>query len=869
MSAGPPRPGRAPAASAPAAPMVHFTIDGREISVPKGTTVWQAAQQAGIEIPIFCYHDRMPPLGACRVCLVEVEKMPKLVTSCTLEAGEDMVVRTQTDRVKQGQQAILEFLLVNHPLDCPICDKGGECPLQDNTLKFGPGQSRFIETKRTFRKSVRMGPVLVLDRERCILCWRCVRFGEIIAGDDALKGFERGYHSQIATPFMEPVNSKFIGNTMEICPVGALTSATYRFRSRPWDVRAVDSICPHCGCGCATSLSVRSDDLARTRPREHPEVNDLWLCDKGFFGYEFVGSPERLAAPLVRRDGALREASWDEALDRVAGALRSTPPQAVGVIGGARSTNEEAYLLLRLFRGIIGTNNIDFRADTAYPQPASAGFWGLGAAIADVERADVIVLAGCDLTEEYPIIWLRVKKAIDRGAALIIVSPWELEIARWARHSLTHRRGAEAAILAALAGQMTPEAAAAAGGLRPEQIRAAATSVAAAATPLILAGATALEQPDAPAVLARFWALVARPGALAGILRGRGNSGGAQALGLLPDLLPGYRPLDDAPARAALEAMWGRPISPSPGRTVRGMLGAARAGELRLLHVAGADPAADYPDARAWEDARRSLGLLVVQDLFLTRTAAAADVVLPALSYAEKTGTVGNIEGRIQRQSQARLGPGTARSDAQIFMELARHLGAPLDFASWEEIFAEIGRVVPGWAEGARLTPPRPPAVGTGGGAAGQMAGGAGLPSGPGGQTAASGTLALVTGTKLFDRGTMALRCAGVRGQAGEPFVGLHPDDAARLGVVDGAACEVRSSRGGLLLPARVWAGLHPGHAYVPRGYESAPAAALQDEAGPVMVTVRPLAGGLPSPGGDTQSGAGRPHGGNGQGPRS
>jgi NADH-quinone oxidoreductase subunit G len=820
--------------------MVHFTIDGREVVVPKGTTVWQAARQVGIEIPIFCYHDRMPPLGACRMCLVEVEKMPKLMTSCTLEAGEDMVVRSQTSRVKEGQRAMLEFLLVNHPLDCPICDKGGECPLQDNTLKFGPGQSRFIETKRTFRKAVRMGPVLVLDRERCILCWRCVRFGEIIAGDDALKGFERGYHSQIATPFMDPVESKFIGNTMEICPVGALTSATYRFRSRPWDVRSVESICPHCGCGCATRLSIRGDDLARTRPREQPDVNDLWLCDKGFFGYEFVTSPERLTVPLVRRDGALREASWDEALARVAEALCSAPPEQTGVVGGARSTNEENYLLLRLFRGIIGTNNIDFREDTAHPQPTSAVPWGLDVSIAEVERADAIVLVGCDLTEEYPIIWLRVKKAIDRGASLIIANPWDLEISRWAAHSLIHRRGTEAALLAALAGRAPVEDAAAVTGARADGLRAAAASVGRAATVLVLAGRTALEQPEAGPLLRELEALSGRPGTMLGILRGRGNSGGAQVLGVLPDMLPGYRSLADAEARAAVEDIWGCRIPTTPGKTVREMLGAARAGVLTTLYVVGADPASDYPDARAWEEARQRLGCLVAQDLFLTRTAAQADVVLPALSYAEKTGTVANIEGRIQRQNQALLGPGTARSDAQILTELARRLGSPLAFASWEEIFAEIGRLIRGWAEGARLVPPRP--WGGGAGPQASVLDRSAVKSGAGG--AAHGALALVVGSRLFDRGAMALRCPGVRSQAGEPFVGLHPDDAARFGITDGAACEVRSSRGGLRLPARLWAGLHPGHAYVPRGYESAPVAALQDEARPVMVTVQPIGGG-------------------------
>ncbi len=822
------------AATPPTVPMVHLTIDGRPVAVPKGTIVWQAARQTGIEIPIFCYHDRMPPLGACRMCLVEVEKMPKLATSCTLEAGEDMVVRTQTERVRQGQQAILEFLLVNHPLDCPICDKGGECPLQDNTLKFGPGQSRFIETKRTFRKHVRMGPVLVLDRERCILCWRCQRFGEIIAGDDALKGFERGYHSQIATPFMEPVHSKFIGNTMEICPVGALTSATYRFRARPWDNRTVESICPHCGCGCATTLNVRGEDVVRTRPREQPDVNDIWLCDKGFFGYEFVGSSERLRSPLVREDGALRETSWEEALDRVAAALRATPDDKVGVVGGTRTTNEENYLLLRLFRGIVGTTHIDFRAETAHPQPTADVPWGLDVPIAEIEQQDAIVLVGSDLTEEYPILWLRVKKAIDRGARLVIVNSWELEIGRWASHSLIHPRGAEAVLLRALAGKAAPETTAPSGGASSETLRDAGAALTKASHCLVLVGRAALERPDAADVMAAIDDLRAvLGGAALGILRGRGNSGGAQALGVLPDMLPGYRPVADREMRTALEAVWGRPIPSTPGRTVRGMLEAARAGSLGVLYVVGADPATDYPDARAWEEARRGLGALIVHDLFFTPTAACADVVLPVLAFAEKSGTVGNIEGRIQRQNQAVLGPGLARSDAAIFADLAARLGAPLAFASWEAIFAEIARVIPGWAEGARLVPPRPRQS--------ERSAPVGVHATP--DPAGNGALRLVTGVRLFNRGTMVLRCPGIRGQAGEPYVALHPEDAARLGVPDGAPCEVRSPRGTLLLAARLWAGIHPGQAYVPRGYETAPANLLEDENEPVTVTVRPLGG--------------------------
>jgi NADH-quinone oxidoreductase subunit G len=813
------------------APMVHLTIDGSPVTVPKGTTVWQAARQAGIEIPVFCYHDHMPPIGACRMCFVEVEKMPKLMTSCTLEAGEDMVVRTATERVKQGQRGILEFLLVNHPLDCPICDKGGECPLQDNTLKFGPGASRFVETKRTYGKHVRMGDVLVLDRERCVLCWRCVRFGEIIAGDDALKGFERGYHSQIATPFMEPVNSKFIGNTIAICPVGALTSATYRFRSRPWDIRHYDGVCGHCGCGCPTVLDVRGNDLTRTRAREHPEINDIWLCDKGFFGYDFAQSRDRLKVPLIREGGSLREATWDDALDRVAEALRRTPAEQIGVIGGARGTNEDAYLLIRLFRGVVGTNSIDYRDDTAFPLPAAEAPWGLRRPIADIEHADVIVLLGCDLTEEYPIIWLRVKKAVDRGAALVVANPWTLEIARWARQSFTYARGGEPSVLAALTGRTRAEDAARAAGADPAVLEAAASLLAGASRPCVLAGRTALEQPEGAAVAAQLGAFAAgRPDAIVSLLRGRGNAGGAQALGLLPDLLPGYRPVTDAHARAAVEAVWGGPVPGTPGRTVREMLAGARDGAVRMLYVVGADPATTYPDAAAWRAARARLSCLVVQELFLTPTAASADVVLPVLAYAEKAGTAGNIEGRVQCQAQAVIGPGEARSDAAIMTALAGRLGVPLGFSSWEDASAEIARLVPGWAADARIVPP-PITLGESGGAAAAAA------------APANGALTLLTGTRLFDRGTMAVRCPGIRAQAGEPFVALHPGDAARLGLAEGDPCDVRSARGSLRLAVRIWPGLHPAHAYVPRGFDTAPAAALLDENGPAAVHVRALAG--------------------------
>ncbi|MGQ0572479.1 MAG: NADH-quinone oxidoreductase subunit NuoG, partial [Armatimonadota bacterium] len=443
-----------PMATDPALQTLTLTIDGRQIVVPTGTTVYQAAQSAGIEIPIFCYHDRMPPLGACRMCLVKVEKMGKLQTSCTLPAADSMVVDTVSPEVKAGQEAILEFLLINHPLDCPICDKGGECPLQDQTYTFGPGRSRFIEPKRDFAKPVSLGPVLALDRERCILCWRCVRFGEIIAGDDALKGFERGFTSEINTPFTLPVESKFIGNTIAICPVGALTSRTYRFRARPWDNQPVPSTCTHCGLGCAIWLDVRGGEILRTRAREHHAVNDIWLCDLGFFGHDYVGSNDRLTMPLVRRNDRLEEASLDEALDLVVSRLQASQQQGrgrVAFLGGRRLSNEEAFVAARFFREVVGTPHLDHRVDASPAGASLKAAWGLRSSIDEIAAGDVFVLVGCDITEEYPVLWLRMKPAIDRGAALVIVHAKRLEIHRSARHELLFRYDVLAPAMDALA----------------------------------------------------------------------------------------------------------------------------------------------------------------------------------------------------------------------------------------------------------------------------------------------------------------------------------------------------------------------------------------------------------------------------------
>lgn len=797
-----------------APPMVTLTIDGTKVAVPKGTTVYQAAKGAHIEIPIFCYHDRMPPLGACRMCLVKVEKMAKLQTSCTLEAADGMVVSTIAPEVKAGQEAILEFLLINHPLDCPICDKGGECPLQDQAYKFGPGNSRFIEPKRDFAKPVSLGRVLVLDRERCVLCWRCVRFGEIVAGDDALKGFERGFHSEINTPFTLPVESKFIGNTIAICPVGALTAKPYRFVARPWDNQSVPSVCTLCGVGCAVDFDVRGGAITRTRARESPTVNDIWLCDLGFFGHGYVHHSERLRRPLVRQDGNLVETTWDAALDLVARRLQAAPPSRVAMLGGARLTNEDAYVAGRFFRGVLGTNHLDHRIDARAQSASQSLPWGMAMPIADIDHADVILLVGCDITEEYPVLWLRMKRAIAHGAKVIAVTPKALEIHRFVDHHLVHRYGEGAAVVRALASS----ASGALPGPDSAAITAAASQLGAATRAMVMIGRGALEAPDGVEAAAAVRDLAVRLGVPLNVMRGKGNAFGAALGGLLPDAGPGGRPLADI--AGDLQKIWNRAVAPESGMTAPDMMEAGAQGALDVLYVVAADPATDLPDHSRWKAARARLPFLVVQDAFLTQTAQVADVVLPALVAPEKDGTVSSIEGRIQRLHAAVPGPGEARADWTIFAALAERCGAEIAYSEWEEIFDEMRALIPGLALDARMNPV--------GGATNRM------PSPPPARTDGRSQdfpFVLIPGEALFARGAMSARSSAIADLAGEPWALMHPDDAAHLAVAEGDAIVLQSPHGSAAVRVKVSTAVLAGQVFLPRGYDGAAANALADAA--------------------------------------
>lgn len=627
--------------------LINLTIDGKAVSVPKGTTVFTAAKGLGIDIPIFCYQDRMPPFGACRMCLVEVEKMPKLQTSCTLEVTEGMVVHTQSKVAVDGREGILEFLLINHPLDCPICDRGGECPLQDQTLKHGPGESRFFEDKRHFTKALPLGPVLMLDRERCIVCARCTRFGEVVAGDHALEFIDRGYKTEVGTPDGKPVDSKYIGNTIMICPVGALTSQVYRFRARPWDNDPTDSTCTLCPVGCSMILDSRDGEIMRTRSRENPEVNDIWLCDKGWFGYEFTDNPARLLKPLVRKGDKLETATWEEALSLIAKKMiEAKPEKRLAALGGNPLTFEENYLFQKLMRDGLGVNNLDHRVGMPIIDLKDEGIAsGMEITPGECEKLSYVMLLGIDITEEFPVIWLRLKQAINNGAKVFFAGHYAPEAARYFSETVLHAPGKELEIL----DQHLP------------QMKAYAESGTKGA---ILVGSQYLSSPNRNAILSKLVSYKkASSGISLSLLEGRGNSMGARFAGMRPDIGPLGEHIKD------------------PGLNVLQLLEEIRTSGWDFLYVAGSDPAVKYPKT-LWKDVRSRLKFLVVQDIFLTETAKDADVVLPTLSYVEKLGSFVNIEGRVQKIRPGKDIPENIYSDGEIFTFLAQKLNLSMELGS-------------------------------------------------------------------------------------------------------------------------------------------------------------------------------------------
>ncbi|MDQ2727860.1 MAG: NADH-quinone oxidoreductase subunit NuoG [Actinomycetota bacterium] len=687
---------------------VTVTLDGRTVTVPEGQLIITAAEEAGVYIPRFCYHPRMKPVGMCRMCLVEVvgPRGSSLVPACYNTVSDGMEIRTQSEPTKKAQDGVLEFLLINHPLDCPVCDKGGECPLQDQTLAYGPGETRFVEEKRHWDKPIPISDLVYLDRERCIQCGRCVRFADEVAGDPLIDFAARGDETEVATFPDSPFSSYFSGNIVQICPVGALTATPYRFRARPWDLEQVESSCTSCSIGCRVAVQSSSDEVTRYIGVDSDPVNWGWLCDKGRFDYSSLHSDQRMSVPLMRRGNDLVEVSWAEALDAAAAGLAAARDGAardpdtsdgVGVIGGARLPNEDAYVWAKAARTALGTDHVDAQLGDGL---AATTLLALRRATIDQAVAAPLVLTlAPDVKEELPIVYLRLRDAAREGALPIVeLAPRRGGLSRYAAQTLCYRPGEVAELVQVLAGSSPvgdPVAGVAAADIEAARQRMADAwehGRPGAPSIVVILGRPSMAESEASIVSAAK-TLAALPGvAFLSALR-RSNIHGALDLGLAPGVLPGRVGIDDG--RSYYEEAWGASLPEKPGLDTAGILSSAAAGRLGGLILVGADPVGDFPDADAAIRGLEGARFVVAIDTFLNASSRHADVILPAATYAERRGTFTNLEGRISWLGQMITPPCAAWPDWMIATELADRLGTDLGFTSLEAIWAEVERLSP------------------------------------------------------------------------------------------------------------------------------------------------------------------------------
>ena len=838
---------------------VGVTINGQQVEAEPGRMLIDVAEEMGVFVPRFCYHPGMKSVAVCRMCLVKVEGQRKLLPACATPVTDGMVADTVDAEAVDAQQGMLEFLLINHPLDCPICDRGGECPLQDQTYQHGPGSSRYIEPKRTYEKALEISDLVVLDRERCVLCWRCVRFSDEIAGDQFIQLVDRGAGTQILTFNEEPFDSYFSGNTIQICPVGALTSKPYRFVSRPWDLKSAPSICSYCSVGCPITNEARNDTVVRCQALPNENVNDFWSCDKGRFGYHYVSSDERLTTPLVRDEaGEFQQAPWARAFQRAAEGLKDK--SRIGVIAGGHLTTEDAYAISRLAKKTLGTPHVDSRIqDDGAPYELAMqleGTAGSTATINDLEKARTIVWAGPDPKEVVPVLYLRLRKAVrELGAKLIVVSPRRISLDDIATHVVRVAPGQEA-----------------------QAIRSLTTSESEMASdignPLVVCWAQSSPGRDEGEILGSLIELASQKNGRLLMCPPHAGSQGLIDMGVYPTLDAGYR------------------VASKPGMSTRQILEAAADGQLDALILVGADPIGDFPDYDLAVDALDYGIFTVAIEIFPTESAVRADVVLPATAYAEREGTFTNLERRLQKLERLVDSPGSSRDGWDILQGIARAAGDDWGWTSFDDVWKDIKAEVPSHAdidvEGlAQKLPPQTPQYETGletvkdsasvAGPGGQYPKGyrsgtpfqtgqnwplswelrqfearqrpGHVPPTPGSpvsdidrQDSGSATPAtadaftLLSGRMIYDEGTMIAKTAALRGIAKKAFVEMNDDDVKRLGLADGD--EVVVGGNGARFNARLVIGdIAAGSVFVPYDQQGMKASELMSH-GTKTVTV-------------------------------
>ena len=858
---------------APKKTTLTVTIDGVAMEADPGELLIAAAERTGTYIPRFCWHPRMREVGMCRMCLVNVSgpRGMSLQPACMQPCAEGMEVDTKSAVVKKAQDGILEFLLVNHPLDCPVCDKGGECPLQDQTLAFGPGESRFVEEKRHYEKPIPISDLVLLDRERCILCDRCTRFSKEVAGDPLIHFIGRGNNTEVNTFPDDPFASYFSGNVVQICPVGALTAQPYRFTARPWDLDQVESTCTSCSVGCRVVLQSSDDVITRTQGVDSDAVNWGWLCDKGRFDFEAVSSPARLTHPQMRsaKGAAPVKASWADALDTVATRLRTYDPAQIGFIGGAHLTNEDQYAFAKLAKSVIGTDNTDAQLGDGLDPSVWLGL--TPATIDDAANASAVLLIAPDLKEELAILFLRLRDAsANRRVPIVELSTHSTGMSKYAT-SVTYRPGEIVAVVKALLGAAdgTPVERQIA-GVESDVLNAAAQALAAGLVSgkgngklVVVLGRDSLA--DSAEAVAEAAGVIAEgvPGAAFLPAHRRGNLRGAIDMGLAPGLLPGR--VTTGAGAAWFAPTWGA-VPAAKGLDTAGMLAAAADGSLKALVLLGADPITDFPDQRLADAAFAKVEFVVAIETLANASTAHADVVLPAAGYAEKTGTTTNIEGRVSQVVAKVSAPGLARPDWMIASELAYIFGSELGFEQVSDITEEIARVAPSHlgltlevlrarsnadgvvvplpevvTEQADAVAPEVSVPATTDAAADADSAVVTVTDVPSlvrfvtptasavSPTPDSYSLRLITGRRMYDDGTVTQASPSLAKLATDGGVHLNPGEVERHGLHNGSSVTVTSQSNDIVMTVVADASVPRGAAFVPYGFGDSGVRALID----------------------------------------
>ncbi len=828
---------------------ITIVVDGVEIAATEGAMLVDAAKHGDVEIPVFCYEPKLgDPVGACRMCLVEIEGIPKLQTACSTPVRDGMVAYTQTDRVKEAQNAVVEFLLVNHPLDCPVCDKGGECPLQDIAMGWGPGKSRVTDPKRHFQKPIPLSPLIRIDRERCILCYRCVRFSQEVSEDEQLQLLERGAKTFVGTHEDRPYIGPFHGNIIELCPVGALTSQAYRFRARPWDIEDAGSVCTLCPSQCNVKFTVRDDKVVRVLARDNEDVDDGWLCDKGRFGYQMFSSPDRPVTPQVRSGGPLEPTSWDEAIEKAATGLASAVGRTAAIVGGGTS-NEEGWLIQRLVRGALGSNDVASTARRGLSRAARARLASpdLAVGTAEIDDAGAILVLGCDPMHEMPIIELRIRKAVRRNGAKLLVATERptaldggaaidstgcLEAQRFApgeaRNFIEDLRSAIGS------GDADADAAGFADALRD-------------AGPIVVVWGEGMlagdDREDVAASLLGLADVLGLDGMAGGGLYeipAAANGRGLREVGCAEDFGPGF-------------------AETTGGRSADEIRAALESGEIEALILGDVDPIRDFDDPEGWKRALSAAKFTLSISMFPGASAQASDVHFPAESHAEKEGTVTHPDGRLQRVRPSVPRPGTVRPLWQALSELSARLGSDPGAGTAGEVFDLLAADIPFYA-GITVND-----IG-GMGLRWQDRNGLGfdapaLPSGDGSSPGSSDEDGLRLGTY---RDLWADYVADENPALGFLATGqtleLNPADAERLGVQHGQRVTVSAGEGSLTATVGLRERMLEGTAFLVSGTASDPAGALGGAA-TVEVELAPEPEPEPEPtaGGDADAGDDEP----------